>query len=299
MDGVADLPVPTFVIALTNRRELVDNAILRPGRLEVHVGVGKPDEKGRAKILKIHADTMRESGRLGLSGSGGSAGSGGDGGECVLERVDDSTYDAWVESLAAKTDGFSGAALAAIVRAAVARALDRSVTMNDTQGCRVTDDDFDYAVEDLRTSSLELEDGPAFYEYGDESGEDRAGGRPPAAGGDGDVDESACGVVASGLLGFMIESAEGAAAPPVDLTRGPWYRTRQNHQRCKTRLSQLSVPPPHVDPPPSDVLQRLRFGAMNVFWLFFGVLFLTMQSLSLDCDTGMETFAGIAYLLHP
>ena len=45
--------------------------------------------------------------------------------------------------------------------------------MNDTQGCRVTDDDFDYAVEDLRTSSLELEDGPAFYEYGDESGEDR------------------------------------------------------------------------------------------------------------------------------
>lgn len=37
------------------------------------------------------------------------------------------------------------------------------------------------------------------------------------------------------------------------------------------------------------------FGAMNVFWLFFGVLFLTMQSLSLDCDTGMETFAGMAY----
>ena len=65
MDGVADLPVPTFVIALTNRRELVDNAILRPGRLEVHVGVGKPDEKGRAKILKIHAEPMRASGRLG------------------------------------------------------------------------------------------------------------------------------------------------------------------------------------------------------------------------------------------
>ena len=37
------------------------------------------------------------------------------------------------------------------------------------------------------------------------------------------------------------------------------------------------------------------FGAMNVFWLFFGVLFLTMQSLSLDCDTGMATFAGMAY----
>ena len=80
MDGVAGLPVPTFVIALTNRRELVDNAVLRPGRLEVHVEVGKPDEKGRKEILRIHAEKMRSSGRLALAGaaSGGAE-------ECVLE----------------------------------------------------------------------------------------------------------------------------------------------------------------------------------------------------------------------
>ena len=62
MDGVAQLPVPTFVLALTNRRELIDDAILRPGRLEVHVEVDRPDEKGRATILQIHAETMRASG---------------------------------------------------------------------------------------------------------------------------------------------------------------------------------------------------------------------------------------------
>ena len=56
MDGVANLPVPTFVIALTNRRELVDGAVLRPGRLEVQVAVGKPDETGREAILRIHAE---------------------------------------------------------------------------------------------------------------------------------------------------------------------------------------------------------------------------------------------------
>ena len=53
MDGVSGLPVPTFVIALTNRRELVDPAVLRPGRLEVHVAVGKPDAKGRAARLSL------------------------------------------------------------------------------------------------------------------------------------------------------------------------------------------------------------------------------------------------------
>ena len=73
MDGVAGLPVPTFVIALTNRRELIDPAVLRPGRLEVQVEVGRPDHCGRVAILRIHAEKMRASGRLALGTPRGDA----------------------------------------------------------------------------------------------------------------------------------------------------------------------------------------------------------------------------------
>ena len=58
--------------------------------------------------------------------------------------------------MAEATGGFSGAALAAVVRAAVARALDRAVSINNTGSCRVTAGDFDEAVADVRASQLEL-----------------------------------------------------------------------------------------------------------------------------------------------
>ena len=128
--------------------------MLRPGRLEVQVGVGKPDLTGRASILRIHAEKMRESGRLSLDGE---EIGGGEEGECSLERVDDATYDAWIDGLAAATEGFSGAALAAVVRAAVARALDRSSRTNTITACRVSAGDFSNAIADLRASSYELE----------------------------------------------------------------------------------------------------------------------------------------------
>ena len=253
MDGVANLPVPTFVIALTNRRELVDGAVLRPGRLEVQVAVGKPDETGREAILRIHAEKSAwrpcarpalrspagpsfspawpglltclarasrlparrrrprlclptaahvphptraravHSARVGaaLSRWRGNGQRGGmltrarrrrrvrflDQGACrasdarpalaprtrLAPRASRAPADCLLspplepQGLAANTEGFSGAALAAVVRAAVARALDRSVSLGDAQGCRVSSTDFDSAISDLRTSSYELE----------------------------------------------------------------------------------------------------------------------------------------------
>lgn len=96
---------------------------------------------------------MRASGRLSLSGEEAA-----DPDECSLDVVDDDSYDSWIETLSEQTDGFSGAALAAVVRAAVARALDRSVSLNAPEGCRVTDVDFTNAISDLRSSQLELEE---------------------------------------------------------------------------------------------------------------------------------------------
>jgi len=155
MDGVADLPVPTFVLALTNRRELVDSAVLRPGRLEVQVAVEKPDASGREAVLRVHAEKMRRSGRLYLGDQASRSGDEEDG--CELAVAGDESYSEWIQRIAQQTDGFSAAAIAATVRAAVARALDRSVIDDDPLGCRVTPTDFERAIDDLRTSSLELE----------------------------------------------------------------------------------------------------------------------------------------------
>ena len=149
MDGIAAMPVPTFVLALTNRRELIDGAVLRPGRLEAHVEVPLPDAAGRAQILRIHAEQMRRSGRLRLDEADPFAADG-----CVLEDVDDATYDAWIDAVAARTDGFSGASIAAITRAAVARALDRAVAADDVYACGVTGDDFSRAITDVRESQM-------------------------------------------------------------------------------------------------------------------------------------------------
>ena len=44
-----------IVMAATNRVDILDPAILRPGRFDRKIGVGKPDIKGREDILKVHA----------------------------------------------------------------------------------------------------------------------------------------------------------------------------------------------------------------------------------------------------
>merc|ERR1711992_492310 len=52
IDGV-DALNNILLIGMTNRKDLIDDALLRPGRLEVHVEISLPDEDGRVQILNI------------------------------------------------------------------------------------------------------------------------------------------------------------------------------------------------------------------------------------------------------
>jgi len=92
LDGVTDNP-NLVVLAATNRRDGLDGALLRPGRLEQHVEVPNPDEAARRKILDVHTE-----------------------GKPLGDDVD-------LEWLAAETDGRSGADIEALVRAASMRAI--------------------------------------------------------------------------------------------------------------------------------------------------------------------------------
>ena len=91
-----------IVMAATNRPETLDPALMRPGRFDRHVLVDRPDIKGRAAILKVHATKVKMS-----------------------EEVD-------IPRLAKLTPGFVGADLANLVNEAAllsARRGDKRVTM--------------------------------------------------------------------------------------------------------------------------------------------------------------------------
>lgn len=56
MDGIHSNEAPRILImAATNRKEMLDSALLRPGRFDRHIQVDLPDKKGRLHILNLHA----------------------------------------------------------------------------------------------------------------------------------------------------------------------------------------------------------------------------------------------------
>ncbi|EFX83077.1 hypothetical protein DAPPUDRAFT_48480, partial [Daphnia pulex] len=86
---------------MTNRRDLIDEALLRPGRMEVQMEIGLPSETGRVQILLIHTARMRENKKM--------------------------AADVDLQELAVLTKNFSGAEIEGLVRAAQSTALSRFI----------------------------------------------------------------------------------------------------------------------------------------------------------------------------
>ncbi len=59
MDGFSSDKSPVIVLAATNRPEVLDAALLRPGRFDRQVLVDKPDFQGRKEILKVHSADIK------------------------------------------------------------------------------------------------------------------------------------------------------------------------------------------------------------------------------------------------
>jgi cell division protease FtsH len=66
MDGF-DAQEGVIIIAATNRPDVLDPALLRPGRFDRQVTIGLPDVKGREEILKVHAKKVKLSEHVDLS----------------------------------------------------------------------------------------------------------------------------------------------------------------------------------------------------------------------------------------
>ncbi|PIN73935.1 proteasome-activating nucleotidase [Candidatus Woesearchaeota archaeon CG10_big_fil_rev_8_21_14_0_10_45_16] len=108
------------IIGATNRLDILDPAIIRPGRLDRLIEVSLPDEEGREEVLKVHTRSMN------------------------LQKVN-------VKEIAKKMENFSGAE----IRAACTEAGFFAIRDNRDH---VTKDDFLQAIEKVRFEDLEDED---------------------------------------------------------------------------------------------------------------------------------------------
>ncbi|KAF2649393.1 vesicle-fusing ATPase [Lophiostoma macrostomum CBS 122681] len=130
LDGVDQLN-NILLIGMTNRMDMIDEALLRAGRLEVHMEISLPDEHGRAQILNIHTTKMRNNN--------------------VLDN------DVNLEELAKLTKNFSGAEISGLVKAASSFAFSRHIKVGtmasinpDVENMKVNRQDFLGALDEVK-----------------------------------------------------------------------------------------------------------------------------------------------------
>ncbi|NEU56166.1 CDC48 family AAA ATPase [Halorussus sp. MSC15.2] len=131
LDGLEELE-DVVVVATTNRPDLIDSALLRPGRLDRHVHVPVPDEDARRAIFEVHTRDKP-----------------------LADDVD-------LEELAARTDGYVGADIEAVTREAsmaASREFINSVDPEDIDesvgNVRINADHFEQALDEVTPSVTE------------------------------------------------------------------------------------------------------------------------------------------------
>jgi transitional endoplasmic reticulum ATPase len=128
LDGLEDLE-DVVVIATSNRPDLIDNALLRPGRLDRHVHVPVPDEEAREAIFEVHTRDKP-----------------------LADSID-------LSELARRTDGYVGADIEAVCREAAMAATREFVNsvskeeMDESIGnVRISEDHFERALDEVSPS---------------------------------------------------------------------------------------------------------------------------------------------------
>jgi len=131
LDGIERLE-NVMIIGATNRPDIIDPSLLRPGRFDRLVLVPLPDKEAREEILKVHTKDM------------------------PIKGVS-------VEELAKKTEGYSGADLESLCREAAMNAM-RIAVQENTEATTVEAKHFDHAFQEVKPSVTQ--DEAKSYEKG-------------------------------------------------------------------------------------------------------------------------------------
>ncbi len=121
LDGIEELE-RVVVIAATNRRDLIDPSLIRPGRIDSIVELGIPDKKTREEIFKIHTKNMPL-----------------DNSVKIIDYVN-------------KTDGWTGAEIESVCRNAGISAVKRNYKENEKNEFKILKKDFDESLIEVSKS---------------------------------------------------------------------------------------------------------------------------------------------------
>jgi len=124
IDGLEELH-DVLIVGATNRLDIVDDALLRPGRFDRIISVPNPDAQGREKIFKIHT------------------------------RKKPLDNNVQISEIVERTDGFSGAEIESIANRAAIKALKRYVEgkSQNFKEIKITQEDMLEAIQKIRPGS--------------------------------------------------------------------------------------------------------------------------------------------------